>query len=159
MMNVLEANVPLAPRPALRARGVVLLAARDDGLVRRSETALHASGFETLTAHSPCVAEYVLDRHSDIDVVVIDGAILGPVSFERPGPLLVKSPHVPIVVANAAALDNYRRRVVRAYRAECVDSEWDLEGLTRKVGRLTRQAHSMGAAPIGSTSPAPALDS
>jgi DNA-binding response OmpR family regulator len=122
-------------------RGVVLVASRDEVFRFRSAVALEECGFEVITVSSPATAERRLRRHK-IRLVVLDGRILGPVSNERPGPILPAALELPLVVTNARSLDPPKRALVASYGARCVDDGARAGGLIRAAGESLLDHHA-----------------
>jgi ActR/RegA family two-component response regulator len=119
----------------------VLLVTRDEPFLFRTANALQQYGFEVFTAHSPAIADHTVRRRPNVRAVVIDAKILGPISRERPGPILRASPGISVVVARVSLLDASRRAVIASYQATCVEDGDDRHALIRAVEELLLAPH------------------
>lgn len=110
---------------------VVLVSSNRDWLTS-CETALREKGVDSIEAHNCWSADVARELHGG-EAVVIDGhSLCDFVSVDRPGPVLVFSPEVPVVVFNAESLDEQHRAAATAHKASMVDGE-DIVEIARCV--------------------------
>ncbi len=102
---------------------VVLVSRKDRPWIASCEKALGESGIDSVEAYNCWSADVARKLHGG-EAVVIDGDVLCDfVSPERPGPVLVLAPKLPVVVFNARGLDEEHRAAAAAHSASFVEGE------------------------------------
>ncbi len=116
---------------------VVLVSRKERPWIASCEKALTERGIDSVEAHN-CWSADIARKLSGGEAVVIDGEVMCDfVSAERPGPVLVFGPELPVVIFNAQSLDEQQRSAALAHEASMVDGDDPEEVARHAQGALT----------------------
>ena len=114
----------------------IVLVARSEPWLRACRKALGEKGIEAVEAYNCASAESAHAQHGG-GAFVIDGELLCEfVSVDRPGPVLVLGPELPVVVFHADQLDAQHREAAQAHGAAMVGGDGVREIVQRVDGLL-----------------------